>query len=650
MKRFTTGLLKRYRCRRSDCSAGIGSLTWRALPFLLAVATFLRLTCLGTRSLFNDELSALYRLRTDSFAALLETGVRPDFHPAGVEVFLWWWTSVAGTTPFMVRLPFALAGVASVWLLFLLGRRWFGATAAWLAASALALLQLPVLYSQLARPYSTGMVVILAAALCWDSLLFRPEGKGLRSKWMSAAGMAIAFALAMYNHYFSLFFIGMMGLSGLLFLKRNTLLPYLASGITAVILFLPHLSITIEQLSRGGLSSWLPPPHATWIPEHLLTLFNESWGIMALVVVVAVAPMISRKHSGNITPANRYRLLAPAWYLLPLVFAYLYSLKVNPIIQHSILLFGFPFLLLFLFGGYRDNTGWLAKWTGVAFPLILLTHLIFGAGYYKKEHYANFSEIGTKLCEATTGSDAAVWCIDVNNPWYIHYYLDASCSTDSALFYLFEGQETIPALQARLDTLAADQICYAWLRPADPMVPSIIRQHFPYLVDYQNKYPYSEYYQFSRNPDYQKNTKAFHDTLTIFNATGNPILAEITPEQEFMQLYEGEIPEGAPGSAMPVLHCEVVSPSPNTPKELMLVITTRSQAGETESWNGIRVALTGGKNGIHFYTLLLPSTFGSGDIVNVHLWNPAREHWVLEAAKGVVVVKIQDPLTYPNQQ
>jgi hypothetical protein len=639
MKRFTTGLLKRYRCKHPDCAAGIGSVAWWMLPVLLAIATGLRLIHLGARSLFNDELSALYRLRTNSFAALLETGVRPDFHPAGVEVFLWWWTSVAGNTPFMVRLPFALAGVMSVWLLFLLGRRWFGSTAAWLAASSLALLQLPLLYSQLARPYSTGMFVILAAALCWDSLLFRAEGKGLRSKWVAAAGMAIAFALAMYNHYFSLFFVGMMGITGLFFLKRNTLLPYLASGAFALLLFLPHLSITIEQLSRGGLSSWLPPPHATWIPEHLLTLFNESWRMLAFVVLVAVAPLAFRRPAANTTPANRYRLLAPAWYFIPLAFAYLYSLKVNPIIQHSILLFGFPFLLLFLFGGYRNNTGWLAKWTGIAFPLVLLIHLIFGAGFYKKEHYANFKEIGTKLCNATTGSNPAAWCIDVNNPWYIHYYLDASCTTDSALFYLFDGQETIPALQARLDTLEADQICYAWLRPADPMVSSVIRQHFPFLVDYQNKYPYSEYFRFSKKPDQHGVAQRFHDTLPIFASQGNPILAEIAPEQEFFQLYEGGLPEGALGSTQPVLHCEVVSSSSDTPEELMLVITTRSHAGDTESWNSIRVALTGQKNGIHFYTLLLPSTFGTGDIMNVHLWNPGKERWTLGAANGVVILK-----------
>ena len=37
------------------------------------------------------------------------------------------------------------------------------------------------------------------------------------------------------------------------------------------------------------------------------------------------------------------------WFLIPLITAYYYSVKIKPILQYSVLLFGFPFALLFIF-------------------------------------------------------------------------------------------------------------------------------------------------------------------------------------------------------------------------------------------------------------------------------------------------------------
>ena len=85
---------------------------------------------------------------------LYNEGIKTDVHPAGLQVFLYYWIKIAGRSPLAVRFPFAVFGVLSVLFVFLIARQWFNSTAGLFAAAAMATLQFPVLYSQIARPYS----------------------------------------------------------------------------------------------------------------------------------------------------------------------------------------------------------------------------------------------------------------------------------------------------------------------------------------------------------------------------------------------------------------------------------------------------------------------------------------------------------------
>jgi hypothetical protein len=65
-------------------------------------------------SFTNDELSAVGRLRFDTFSELIEKGINVDGHPAGVQVFLWLWIKVFGISEISLRAPFILIGIASI--------------------------------------------------------------------------------------------------------------------------------------------------------------------------------------------------------------------------------------------------------------------------------------------------------------------------------------------------------------------------------------------------------------------------------------------------------------------------------------------------------------------------------------------------------
>ena len=191
---------------------------------VIIIASILRIHNYADWSLSNDELSAMARLQFQSFAEMIEKGVRlNDMHPVGVQTFLWFWTHLFGISEAAFRLPFVIAGITSVIIFYLIAKLWFNRTSALFSLCLFSILQFPILYSQLARPYSPGLFFSLLFVLAWTHLLFTDKTVSvvnpLKRKWF------VIFILAglgcMYTHYFSFMFAGIVGLTGIFFLNKK---------------------------------------------------------------------------------------------------------------------------------------------------------------------------------------------------------------------------------------------------------------------------------------------------------------------------------------------------------------------------------------------------------------------------------------------
>ncbi len=86
-------------------------------------------------------------------------------HPMGWYLAMFAWTGIAGVSEWALRLPGAVIGAASVWLIFLLGRRVYGGAAGALAAGLLALNGFHLFWSQAARMYAAGTFLGLLSTL-----------------------------------------------------------------------------------------------------------------------------------------------------------------------------------------------------------------------------------------------------------------------------------------------------------------------------------------------------------------------------------------------------------------------------------------------------------------------------------------------------
>lgn len=402
---------------------------------LFVLAAILRLWRLWEMPFMHDEISALVRL----YPSLHETVVRGvmelDVHPPGVQVFEWCWTRLFGYGPLAVKLPFVLMGLVGLVAIYRTGMAWTGVGAALSAVALLAVLQYGVLYGQLARPYAAGL---FTTALCADQCT-RWLASG---RWRHLVGMGLGVVLSAYIHHFALLQAGIISLSVLPLIQRQHLRAYLLMLLCCALLYAPNLPILFKQLGLGGLSDWLPSPDRHWVPNHLWWVAHTSWWLAAPLLFLLAWSFVRVR----VTPPRKAALLLlSCWGLLPLLIGLGYSAWRAPVIQHSGLLFSFPYLAFALFIGLAD-LGRRATIATVAFIALAGTVTLV----ITRQHYATVYSSAYRLM-LDTARDALQGAY---GPGPVAVFLDAP---DPQLDFLLQhGPYDRHMPHARLRALAGD--------------------------------------------------------------------------------------------------------------------------------------------------------------------------------------------------
>ncbi len=321
------------------------------LLFIIIVASVLRFINYSDIPYTHDEFSAIFRLRFDTFSELIEKGVKVDGHPAGIHVFLYYWTKLFGFDTWGVKLPFTIFGILSVLLIYLVGKKWFNETVGLLSASFLASIQFTVMYSQIARPYISGLFFSLLMVYFWTNLVKHPEKKF----YTNGILFVLSASLCTYNHHFSLLFAFIVGISGLFFIQKKYLGKYIFLGVLIFVLYLPHINIFLYQLSIGGVGGvdgWLGKPHNDFLIDFLNYVFHFS--LLPIIAVIGLVLFGAKDCSFKNLDFKRY-ILFFSWFILPFLIGFLYSIFVNPVLQYSMLIFSLPYLFFLLFGHFKEQ-------------------------------------------------------------------------------------------------------------------------------------------------------------------------------------------------------------------------------------------------------------------------------------------------------
>ena len=208
---------------------------------ILLVSCIFRFYNFSEIPITHDEFSALFRTEYSSFGDLINLGVYPDGHPAGVQVFLYYWVKLVGMTEWLIKLPFTLAGVAAIFFIFKISKVWYNETVGLVSAAFMGSMQIMVMYSQIARPYISGLLFVLSMVYFWSLLIRKPNNNFTRNSIL----YILSAILCSYNHHFSLLFVAILGVVGLFYIKREVVGYYITFGIVIFICYLPHLPILL---------------------------------------------------------------------------------------------------------------------------------------------------------------------------------------------------------------------------------------------------------------------------------------------------------------------------------------------------------------------------------------------------------------------
>jgi hypothetical protein len=458
---------------------------------IIVIAIILRFINYFEIPFTHDEFSALFRLKFNSFSTLIEKGVKIDGHPAGVQVFLYFWTKFFGTQEWVVKFPFTIMGIVSVYLIYLIGKKWFNETVGLISASYIASIQFTVMYSQIARPYISGMFFSLLMIYYWSKLIMHSDKSFIKNSVL----FIISASLCAYNHHFSLLFAAMVGVSGIFFIPKKFRIKYILSGAIIFILYIPHLKIFFYQLNVGGVEGWLGKPHNDFLIEFIYFIFNYSVFVITITLGIVLFGLLQlKKGVFNL----KLIILSFVWFITPFFIGFFYSRYVNAVLQYSVLIFSFPFIFFVLFGFIKRQN---EKVNLILVLVILLTNVL--SLFYTRKHYDVFyksiyKQILLDYDNIKTNNSHTIYIVD-SHQGISDYYI-SELDIDKDFVYYSDTFQDIKEFKNFLEKEIKnnDKLFLGSLSSISPNIIPLIQDYFPY-IQIQNNFFGGTTYLFSKH-------------------------------------------------------------------------------------------------------------------------------------------------------
>lgn len=438
-----------------------------------AIGTILRLFFIEVQGLSHDELSAWNRLGDYNFSQVISEGVRPDMHPAFMQVLLQYWTNIFGDSEWALRLPGTLFGLAAVLLTYLIGKRFFNRNVGLFASVLILLPCLPIIHSTLARPYAPGLFFIV---LLLYGIFKLEDSRVNRAYFLSSLCIVLGSVGSIYTHYYAGMAAGLIGVSALFYVKLTRWRYLIAAGIVSLLLFIPHWDVTKEHLSRDGLG-WLGAPEWYWFWDYLKLYFGDNyWFAGAFLLLIPAGLIFAKFKSDN---KSRFLLLTFSGIYL---FSHIVSIVYTPILREPGVFMLMPLLVL----GMGTFFQWLApKFFNLGFSVLagfMLGNTLFTAELFENVHFEPFREITelVKKHEDEMGSEGMLKFCNVTNINYLKYYARKNGANLDFEMTMIEEIEEIHQMAQIIEQTEKDKVMLARTNRAQNVIQlEIIRNKFP---------------------------------------------------------------------------------------------------------------------------------------------------------------------------
>src|ERR1035437_609622 len=346
------------------------------IAIVLVIAFLLRFIPLYEYEFFFDELSSLNRIRFDTFKDIIDKGVRVDVHPVLIQLFLFYWVKIGGTSEVWVKLPFLICGFLSCWFIFKFSKKWFGYKTGIISAIVVSCSMIFLVYSSYARMYSTGVLFAIISLYYLFEIAF---GNSTKLKHYFLLGLFLLLG-ALSNHMGALFGL-ITVLLAFIYSDKKQRIYLVCTAIAAALLYLPHLSITLAQMGYSigaGDGGWLTTPKWYACFSFLKTLFGTGL-VVYLFVLLFIYSGIQSKFSFLSDKKIIFLLITFVMYCLTIQ---LYSVLRSPILQFSVLLIGAPCIIVVVARGLSFIPDKLFTIVAIALVAVFLVQTVFIKKYY----------------------------------------------------------------------------------------------------------------------------------------------------------------------------------------------------------------------------------------------------------------------------
>jgi len=430
---------------------------WAIGAGILAIGAALRFFELGRLSFWYDEVVTMRLARAGRLGALVERlfqidATRAPLHPILLQV----WLKLFGTSETSARSLSVVCGVATIVLIFLIGRIVLDAPTGMWAAWLSALSPILIVYAREARMYAW---LVLVTCFAWLALLALLRARS--TAWTAAYGLSLV--ALVYSHPLGLVMGATLALSGLIGARAcfGGFPRWLLVHLGAIVLVLPWLGNYFDHPPEF-LSGRPPLRFLLGVPIGFIGGdFRVLGGLLLLIIAGLVRHIRGRGDGREERPAFRY-WLGPAflvlWFALPPTLLYLYSLVSYPIFGPArYTAFSAPAFLVLVAAGLRPLPA------VVRFPvaglLTIVSALALGTLAYDPELKADWRAFAAAVSQILRDPPVDRIVVIVASS-----EAERNVEVETARYYLPERCTVIPAREAtpeRLDEHGAELVYFA---------------------------------------------------------------------------------------------------------------------------------------------------------------------------------------------
>jgi len=315
------------------------------------LAAVLSLLFIGQRSLWIDEGASMYFAH--DAARMWERLVHREANMWLYYILLSFWLRL-GDSEAIARGLSALFATAAVPVLYVLGRRLFGARAGAIAALLLASHAFVIRYAQEVRGYTLLVFLVVLSSY----LFVRAVDEDSRGSWI---GHGVTMGLAIHAHFFAaLVYLAHLISAALAGRKAGHGKGFLLSGAIVAVFLIP---IALFQPLTSGQTEWIAPLTFRQFYWFLIRIAGGGRSLLLLYLIFWVLALVFVVWNPAKRVSSRERwhyLFILTWIVVPVAVTAAFSLLVKPMFVERYLIVSLPPLVLLAGGGIaRLRPRWL---------------------------------------------------------------------------------------------------------------------------------------------------------------------------------------------------------------------------------------------------------------------------------------------------